>query len=134
MNRLNTKIRKLSDKLNGMSVITVGTNHLQCAEPTDTIIKCANCNRIPIQNCTSVYQMKLFNVFSDLIISRRPFSFIKGYIYIDPIDYLLCKKFEVHFSNEETDKANGPQFIWTDFYWSIIRCKDIRNHYSSGFI
>ena len=37
-------------------------------------------------------------------------------------------------SDKDTDKVNGPQFIWTYFYWIILRCKDIRNHYSSEFI
>ena len=48
LKRLNTKIQKLSDKLKDAYGITAGTDHLQCAEPPDTIIKCANFNRIPI--------------------------------------------------------------------------------------
>ena len=86
---MNTKIRKLSDYLKDTYEITVGTDNLQCAEPPDPIVKCANCNRRPIQNCTSVYQMELYTISSNLIIGRRPFSFIKGYIYSDPISYLL---------------------------------------------
>ena len=134
MSHLNTKIRKLSGKLKDMYGLTVGTNHPQCAEPSNPIIKCKNCNRIPIQNCISIYQIKPCTVSIDLIIIRRPFSFIKWYISSDPIDYLLCNQCEVHLSDEDTDKANGPQFIWPYFYWSILHCRDIRNHYSSGFI
>ena len=78
--------------------------------------------------------MKLCNVISALIINRRPFAFIKISRSSDPIDYLQCNQCEVFFSDEDTDKKNGPQFIWTDFYWSILHFKDIRNHYSSGFI
>ena len=78
--------------------------------------------------------MKLCTVSSALIISRRPFAFMKGYRYSDPIDYLLCNKFEVYLSDEDTDKSNGLQFIWPDFYWIFIRCKDIRNHYFSEFL
>ena len=95
MKRLNTIIRNLSDKLKENYGITVGTNHPQFAEPRDPIIKCANCNRIPIQNRTSVYQMKLCTASSSLISSRRPFAFIKGSRSSDPIDYLLCNKCEV---------------------------------------
>ena len=78
--------------------------------------------------------MKLCNARSASIITRRPFAFIKGSRSSDPIDYLLCNQFEVHLSDEDSDKANGPQSIWPYFYWSIIHCKDICNHYSSGFI
>ena len=49
---LNTKIRKISDKLKDTYGITVGTNHIQCAEPPNTIIQCANFNIRPSQNCT----------------------------------------------------------------------------------
>ena len=84
--------------------------------------------------CTLVYQMEIYTVSSALIISGIPFEFIKGYISNDTIDYLLCNKCEVHLIYEDTDKANDPQFIWTDFYWNILRCKYIRNHYSSDFI
>ena len=78
--------------------------------------------------------MKICTVSSALIISRRPFAFIKGSRSSDPIDYLLCNQCEVHLSDKDTDKENGPQFIWPDFYWSILHCRDIRNHYSSEFI
>ena len=37
-------------------------------------------------------------------------------------------------SDEYTDKANGLQFIWPFFYWSILRCEDSRNNYSSDCI
>ena len=134
LSRLNTKIRKLSDKLKGTYEIIVGINHPQCAEPPNTIIKCVNFNIRRIQNCTSVYQMKLWTVRSALIISRRSFEFIKGSISSDKIDYLIYYQFELHLIDEDTDKANGPQFIWPYFYWSIIRCKDICNHSSSEFI
>ena len=50
--------------------------------------------------------MKLCTVSSDLIISRRPFAFIKGSRSNDLIGYLLCNQREVHFSDEERDKAN----------------------------
>ena len=71
LSRLNTKIRKLSDKLKDTYVINFAIDHPQCAEPPNPIIKCANFNIIPIKNCTSVYQMKLCTVRSALIISRR---------------------------------------------------------------
>ena len=64
--------------------------------------------------------MKLYIVSSALIISRRPFSFIKGSRSIDPIDYLLYNQCEAHLSDEDTDKENSLQFICPDFYWSII--------------
>ena len=37
-------------------------------------------------------------------------------------------------SDEDTDKANGLQFIWPGFYWIILHCRDIPYHYSSEFI
>ena len=114
--------------------INVGTDHPQCAEPSDPIIKCENCNRRLIQNCTSIYQMKLCTFSSALIISMIPFVFIKGSVSSDPMDHLLCNQCELYLSDKDSYKSNGPQFIWPDFYWSIIHCKDIRNHYSSEFI
>ena len=114
--------------------ITVGTDHPQYAETPNTIIKFANCNRIPIQNCTSIFQMKLCTVSSALIISRRPCAFIKWFRSSDTIDYLLCNQCEVNLSDEDTDKENGPQFIWRDFYWSILHWRDICNNYSSELI
>ena len=48
LSSLNTKISKLSDKLKDTHGITVGNNHPQFAEPSDPIIKFANCNRRPI--------------------------------------------------------------------------------------
>ena len=78
--------------------------------------------------------MIICTVSSALIISRRPFAFIRGSRSSDTIDYLLCNQCEVHLSYEDTDKANGPQFIWPAFYWSIMHCKDIHNHYSYEFI
>ena len=78
--------------------------------------------------------MTLCTVRSALIISRRPFVFIKGSRSSYPVDYLLCNQCEVHLSDEDSDKANGPQFICPDFYWSILHCKDIHNNYSSEFI
>ena len=133
MSLLNTKTRKFSDKLKGIYGINVGKHHQQCAEPPYPIIKFANCNIRPIQSCTSVYQMKLCTVSSSLIISRRPFSFIKVSRYSDTIDYLLWNQCGVHLSDKDTNKANRLQFIWPDFYWIFIRCKDIRDHYFSEF-
>ena len=52
LSRLNTKIRKLSDKLKDKYGITVENDCLQCAEPSNYIIKFANSNRILIQNFT----------------------------------------------------------------------------------
>ena len=106
LSHLNTKIQKLSDRLKDMYGITVGTDHPQCSEPSNPIIKCANCNRKPIQNFTLIYQMKLCTVSSDLIISRRPFAFIKESRSSDPIDYLLCNQCEVHLSDRDTDGQN----------------------------
>ena len=131
---LNTKIRKLSDKLKDTYGINVGTNHPQYSEPSDPIIKCADYNRTPIQNCTSIYETKLCKIRSALIISRRPFEFIKVSRSSDPIDDLLCNKCEVHLSDKDSDKSNGHQFILPYFYWSILICKDIHNYYSPEFI
>ena len=132
--RLNTKTRKISNKLKDTYGITVGTDLPKCAEPPDPIVKCANFNIRPIQNRTLVYQMQLCIVRSALIIGRRPFVFIKGSKYSDPIDYLLCNRCEVHLSDKYTDKENGPQFIWPGFYRILLCYKDIHNHYSSEFI
>ena len=115
-------------------VLLLGTDLPQCAEPPDPIVKGENCNRKPIQKVTSVYQMQLCTVSSALIIVRIPFAPIKGCRYIDPMDYLLCNKCEVHLSDENTNKANGPTFIWPYFYWIILSCEDIHNHYSYEFI
>ena len=134
MKHLYTKIRKLSDKLKGTYGITVGTDHPQCSEPSHLIIEGVNWNRRQIQNCASIYQRKLWTVSSALIVSKRPFSFIKGSRCSAPIDYLLRNQCEVHLSDEDSDKSYGPQFIWPAFYWSILHCKDIPNHYSSEFI
>ena len=129
------KLKRLNTKnLKNMYVITVGTDNPQCAEPSNPIIKCESFNRILIQNCTSVYQMKLCTIRSDLIIIRIPFEPIKWYKSSGPIDYLLCNQCEVHLSDKDTDKANGAQFIWPAFYWSILRCKDIHNNGYSEFI
>ena len=73
LSRLNTKIRKLSNNLKDTYGITVGTNHLKCAEPPDPIVKCADCNRRPILHFTSVYQMQLCTGISYFIVVRRPF-------------------------------------------------------------
>ena len=78
--------------------------------------------------------MKLCTVRNALIISRRPFSFIKRSRSSDPIDYLLYNQCEAHLSDEDSDKANGPQFIWPSFYWGILHCKGIRNNSSSNLI
>ena len=78
--------------------------------------------------------MKLFTVISALVISRRPFSFIKGSRSCYTIDDSICNQCEVHLRDEYSDKANGPQFIWPALYWIILHCKDIHNNYSSGFI
>ena len=78
--------------------------------------------------------MKLCTIRTALTISRKPFSFVKGSKASDPIDYLLCNQCKVHFSDEYTDKANGPQYIWPGFHWSILQCKDIHNYCSSEFI
>ena len=112
---MNTKIRKLYDNLKDIYGITVGNNHLQCAKPPNPIVKFVNWNRRKIQNCISVYQTQLCTVSSALIICRRPFAFIKGYRYSDQIEYLLCNQSEVHLSDRDTDKANGPQFIYPYF-------------------
>ena len=78
--------------------------------------------------------MKFCSISSALVISGGPFTLIKGSIYVYPIDYLLFNQCEVHLSGGDSDKADGLQFIWPYFYWSIIHCKDIRNNYSSEFI
>ena len=75
---LNVKIPKLSDKLKDMYGITVVTNNSQCAEPPNTIVKCVDLNRKPIQKCTSDYQMKLRTVSSALIIGTRKFAVEMG--------------------------------------------------------
>ena len=116
MKSLNAKLRNISDKLKYMYGITVGTNHSQCTEPPYPIIKCLNFNRRPIQNCILFYQMKLCTVSIAFIVSRRPVAFIKRSRSSDPIDYLLCNQCEVHFSDKDTDKSNGPQFIWPDCF------------------
>ena len=134
LSHLNTKMQNFSDKVKNTYGITVGTDPLQCDESPNTIVKCANYNRRPIQNFTSVYQIKLCTVRIVLIISRITFACIKVSRSSDPIYYLLYNQCEVHFSEAYTDKANGPQFIWPDFCWSSICYKDIRNHYSYEFI
>ena len=108
---LNTKIRKLSDNLKGTYGITSVNDHPRCAEPSDPIIKCANCNGRPTQNYTPIYQMKLCTVSISLIISIRPFTFIKVSRSSDPIDYLLRNHREVNLTDKDADKANGTQFI-----------------------
>ena len=134
MKCLNTKIRNLFDKLKDKYGITVGTNHMQCVEPPNTIVKFENCNRIPIKNCTPVYQMQLHNVGSALIMGMRTFVFLRWTISSDSIYYLLWNQCELHLNDKDTDKENGPQFIWTYFNWSILRCEDIHNYYNSEFI
>ena len=89
VSHLNTKIRNISNKFKDTYGITVGSDHPKCYAPPNPIIKFANRNRRPIQNSASVYQMRICTISSALIIIRRPFSFIKGYIYSDPIYYLL---------------------------------------------
>ena len=59
--------------------------------------------------------MKLCAVISALIIGRRSFVFIRGYISSDPIDCLLCNQCEVYFSDKDNDKANGTQIILPAF-------------------
>ena len=78
--------------------------------------------------------MKLCTVTSALIISKRTFAFIKGYISSDTIDYLLCNQCEVNLSEKDTNKVNGPQFIWLYILLEYSICKDIRNHYYYEFI
>ena len=95
-------------------------------------VTCANLNRRPIQNCTSVYQMQLYIVISDLITGRRQFALIKGSSSSDSIEHLVWNKCGVHLSDQNTDNEYELQFIWAALYWSIICCKDICNNYSSG--
>ena len=78
--------------------------------------------------------MQLYTVSSALIIGRLPFESIKGSRSSYPIDYLIYNQCKVNLSDKDTDKANGRKVIWPDFYWSILRCEDIRNHFSSEFI
>ena len=111
LKHLNTKIRKISDKLKETCGITFGTTHMKCAKPPDTNVKCANSNRIPIQNFAPVYQMQLRTVSIDLIIGGRTFAFVRGTRSSDPIEYLLCNHCELNLSEEDTYKVNGPQFI-----------------------
>ena len=73
LKHLNTKTRQISDNLKYTYGITVGTDHLQCAEPPKPIVKCADYNIRPIQNCTSVYKMQICTVSSAFIVGRRPF-------------------------------------------------------------
>ena len=120
---LNNKIRNLSDHLKDINGITVITDHPQCAEPPDTMVKFENCNRIPIQNCTSVYQIKICTARSALIIGRISFISIKGSIYSDTIDYLLCHQCAVHLSDEDTDKEKGIQFIYIYFIGVLYDAK-----------
>ena len=134
LKHLNTKTRRLYDKLKDTYGITVGTDYMWCAETPGPIVKCDNCNRRPIENCTSVHKIKLCTVRTALFIGRRPFSFIKGSWSSYPIYYLLCNQYDLHFSDEDTDKVNGLQSIWPDFYWSILYWKDIRNNSSSEII
>ena len=133
MSRLNTKIRKLSDHLKYAYGINDGTNHPQCAETPDPIVKFANFKKIPIQNCASVYQMQPCTVISSLVIGGIQFSFIKVSRSSDPIYYLLCNQCEVHLSDKNNDISHRPQFIWPVCYWSILRCEDIHNHYFLSF-
>ena len=131
---MNTKIWKPSDKLKDTYGITVVTNNPQFSEPPDPIVKCTNCSRRPIKNCTQVYQMQFRTVRSYFIIVRRNFVFIRGIRSSDPIDYLLCNQCELYLSDKYNDKENGPQFIWPDFYWSILRYEDICKYDSYEFI
>ena len=89
LRRLNTKIRSISGNLKVTYDITVGTNHPQCDEPPNLIVKFSNYNREAIQNCISIYQIWLSTVSGALIIGRKPFTLIKGYISSDTIDCLL---------------------------------------------
>ena len=78
--------------------------------------------------------MRLCTFSSDLVIGRMTLEFIKETSSSDPIDCLLCKICAVHFSDKETDKAYGPQFIWLEFYCIILQCEDIHKYYYSEFI
>ena len=95
--------------------------------PHNPIVKCTNFNRRPIKNCTPDYKIQLLTIGSDLIIGRRTFASIRGTIYSDTIDYLLCNQRKVNLSGEDTDKENGPQCISTDFIEVFYAAKTSTN-------
>ena len=98
------------------------------------IVKCANCNRRPIENCTSDYKLNLREVSSSVIIGRRNFAFLNGSRSSDPIDYLICEQCTVHLTEKDAHKGNASKATWPSFYWSILRSTEIHKKYSSSFI
>ena len=118
LNRLNSKIRKLTKQLD------------------DVIVKCANCNRRPNPHLSSPdYQMCLQPVSSNLIFGKRTYSFVQSTRQSDnPINYQLCQQCTIHLSDKDSDKANEPQVIWPSFYWAILQSTDIHKCYNSKFI
>ena len=112
------------------------SNLTQCATSTtsDGIVKCANCNRRPIENCTLDYQLNLREVSSYMINGRRNFAFLKGTRSSDQIDYLICEQCTLHLTEIDADKGNEPKVIWPAFYWSILCSGEIHKKYNSNFI
>ena len=97
-------------------------------------MKCANCNRRLIQNSTSVYQMKLCTVSIALIISTRPFVFIKGkYIgiqliiyYAINVKYILVTKIPINQMGRNLFGLLSIGVFYTE--------KNMHNNYSSGLM
>jgi hypothetical protein len=136
LHRLNTNIRKFSETLKNTYGMTVDVYQVPVDEPnaTPVIVKCANCNRRPILNCTFDYQLNLHTVNSGVIIGRRAFSFLSGTRSDHSIDYSLCQQCTIHLTNDDKDIANKPDAIWPAFYWSILRSNEIHKYYDSNFI
>ncbi len=78
---------------------------------SDIIVKCANCNRRPIENSTSDYELNLHEDSSSMIIGRRNFAFLKGTRSSDPIDHLICEQCTLHLTEKDADKGNEPKVI-----------------------
>jgi hypothetical protein len=112
------------------------SNLPQCTTSTtsDVIVKCANCNRRPIENCASDYKLNLREVSSSVIIGRRNFAFLNRTQSSDPIDYLICEQCSLHLTEKDADKGNASKVIWPGFHWSILRSAEIHKKYNSSFI
>lgn len=98
------------------------------------ILKCTNCNRRNIKNCSPIYELHLQSVSINDIKGDRPFTYLSGTRSASPIEYQLFHQCSIHLTNVDNKKATDSKYTWPDIYWHLIQSKQLHERYNHRFI
>ena len=106
----------------------------EASEENLPLVKCDNCFRHHISNCTSDYTLNLSLISSSDIIGSRPFCNLKGTRSRDSVEYNVCIQCKTHLTLGNTEEATEEKNTWPALVWQILSSDETISTYGGTFI